>query len=86
MKALTIRECAYRALAHHYRGTDLLAAILKQAFDGDEQIDWDSELLCFATEEMKALYDAIAPDIIASCGEEDGGAVFTSEITLKGED
>ena len=84
MKALTIRECAYRALVNTYRGHYMLFDILKQAFD-DCEIDWEDDDHRYTTGEMKAVYDAIAPDIIASCGEEADGPVFIGEITIDGE-
>lgn len=69
MKNLIIRECAINACGRTNNGKKLLYLICKEAMTG-EQIDWDEEFPSYYSEELRPLYDAIAPDIIDSVSEE----------------
>lgn len=71
MKTVTIRECAVRALARKGCGASLLLEICRQAMDGDESIDWNAGCFNYCmVDDLKPLYDALAPDIISSVREE----------------
>lgn len=71
MKAVTIRECAFKALEKlgKREGSVVLMAIMKEAFDGEhvELEDLDS----FISDAQQVAYLALAPDIIDSLDDED---------------
>lgn len=70
MKSLNVRECAVKACQTvGYKGGDLLLAILNEAFGGDRPDFGDDEWLV-GRAECRVVYEAIAPDIIASVSEE----------------
>lgn len=69
MKTITIRECAIDACeAIHYSGAQIFFAICKEAITG-EPINWE-DFKGYGEDGLKALYKAIAPDILDSVDSE----------------
>lgn len=78
MKKLTIRECAVNACGLDDSGRDLLYLICREAMTG-EGIDWDEDFPSYRRDGARTLYEAIAPDILASVVEE------SQELEISGE-